>query len=254
MLIRYLGQCGFAFQFKSVCLVTDPYLSDYVDKNCSDDQLSWVRAYPPPLTLKEVKPDVILISHGHVDHLDPWTLGPYAQEAPAVPIVVPALVRTIGERFGFENVIPAFAEKTIRHGDLTITPIPCAHTEIHYDADGNCCELSYFIECEGVRIFFAGDMSLYPGVAERVEAFAPDIVALPVNGRSDRLTALNVIGNLNHVEAIQLAKQCRARLLIPMHHDLYSVNGCDPEIVRKAADAQGVPILSVRPGDSYHFE
>lgn len=250
MRIRYLGQCGFVFEFDPVRLVVDPYLSDYVDKNCSNEQLSWVRAYPPPTTLNEVAPDVILISHAHVDHLDPWTLGPYAQKNAAVPLIVPAPVKAQGEGIGFTNVIPAYAEKCIRRDVLTITPIPCAHTQIHYDEDGNCRELSYLIDCEGVKLFFGGDMSLYPGVVERIAAFGPDIVLLPVNGSDERLTALDVIGNMDRFEAVRLAKQLHARFLIPMHHDLYAVNGCDPTLVQEAAEEAGVTLLTFKPGET----
>ncbi len=73
MKCTYLGQCCFLIECGTTRIVTDPYLSDSVDKG----DLLWRRQYPAPCTLHSLKPDAVLISHAHDDHMDPVTLKRY---------------------------------------------------------------------------------------------------------------------------------------------------------------------------------
>ena len=132
------------------------------------------------------------------------------------------------------------------HQDVTIT-------WKHTDENGNYQELSYLISCGGKRIFFGGDLSLYDGLTERLAELHPDIMLLPVNGRDYYLTAANIIGNTNCREAAELAKRCKAACLIPMHHDLYAINGCRENWVREAAADAGVPVRILRCGEHIAF-
>ena len=51
----------------------------------------------------------------------------------------------------------------------------------------------------------------------------------------------------------QLAKRCKAACLIPMHHDLYAINGCRENWVREAAADAGVPVRILRCGEHIAF-
>jgi len=64
--ICWLGQGGFLIATPESRVVVDPYLSDCVFKK---QQLA--RLHPFPVALDELKPDILLISHDHMDHLDP---------------------------------------------------------------------------------------------------------------------------------------------------------------------------------------
>lgn len=51
---------------------------------------------------------------------------------------------------------------------------------------------------------------------------------VPINGRSFYKLKDDIIGNMTIEEAVILAKECNADMLIPMHYDLYSVNCVNP--------------------------
>ena len=70
MKITYLGQLCYLIEADGMRIVTDPYLSNSCDREGN------VRKYAPPVTLNELMPDIIIISHEHKDHLDPETLAP----------------------------------------------------------------------------------------------------------------------------------------------------------------------------------
>ena len=244
--ITYLGQCGFLLDFGGTKIVTDPYLSDYVDKTCSDGEVKWQRLYPPPASLQVLKPEGILISHSHEDHMDPWTLKPYLCENGECLTAAPAPECGRLESIGASRVIYAKAEESFFIGDVKITPLPCAHTQLHLDACGRFHELSYLIEQAGVRIFFGGDMSLYDGLEKRLKSANCNLLLLPVNGRDEGRTERGIIGNIDHVEAAKLSAKLDVPY-IPMHHDLYAVNGCSPEEILAAARAQGAKAFLLKP-------
>ncbi|MDO4739566.1 MAG: MBL fold metallo-hydrolase [Eubacteriales bacterium] len=247
--VTYLGQCGFLLESQGVRIVTDPYLSDYVDRNNE----GWARSYAPPRTLSELKPDMILISHSHDDHMDPQTLGEYRKSGGNAPVAAPAPEVGLLKTLGFSKVIEARAEKEIRLRDITITPIACAHTSLDMDEQGRFRYLSYLIDFGDHCVFFGGDMSLYDGLAERVLLENCDLLLLPCNGRDEERTAAGIIGNTTAEEAAQFAATLGVPF-IPAHHDLYANNGRPvPEILRAAEDA-GAQIRVLGPGESVSLD
>ena len=79
----YLGQEGFLFKYKETHILIDPYLSDYVDKNCCSDTVQWIRNYPAPIAAEDLDfIDYVLCTHTHYDHTDPYTLEKLAKANP----------------------------------------------------------------------------------------------------------------------------------------------------------------------------
>ncbi len=251
--ITYIGQCGFLLDFGSVRIVTDPYLSDYVDRAFSSGSIIWKRLYPPPVSLADLRPDLVLISHSHADHMDPWTLQPYLRGGGQAVIAAPAPECALPEALGAPAIVYAESGIPFRSGDIVITPVPCAHTELHPDRLGRFRELSYLIASGSATVFFGGDMSLYPGLRERLCKGKCDVMLLPVNGRDEERTANGIIGNMDPREAAWLAKDSGAQLFIPMHHDLYAANGCAEETIRKAAAEAGAPLYILKPMETLYL-
>ncbi len=224
--VWYLGQEGFLFRSGNKHLVVDPYLSYYVDKNCCEF-VNWKRLYPPPMQPEELAfADVVLCTHSHYDHADPETLSAIAKSNPETKFVIPAPECKILQEYGIDknNIIPAYDGQEIIIHNFSIIPIPSAHEELHIDDNGNYCELGYIIKTNEQTYFHAGDMCLYEGLIEKLKNYKIDIAFLPINGRDYFRNKNDIIGNFTAAEAVILAKEINAELLVPMHHDLYEVN------------------------------
>jgi len=247
--ITYLGQCGFLLDFGDVRLVTDPYLSSYVDDHSRCAEVKWQRLYPAPTTLANLRPDAVIISHSHGDHMDPDTLKPYILSGGDALIIAPAPECEALSALGAKRIAGARSESTIDVGRARITPIPCAHTDFHLDAEGRYRELSYIVECGGFTAFFGGDMSLYDGLYERLLSAGCDLLLLPVNGRDAWRTQNGIVGNMDCREAANLAARLNVPF-IPMHHDLYAINGCPVEEIRLAAHDAGARAIELKPMES----
>lgn len=220
----YLGQEGFAFKHRNSVLAIDLYLSDYVDKNCSQN-VEWKRRYPAPVSGVELDCiDVVLITHSHYDHMDPWTLQGIEKANSDTVFVVPAPCVQLMISYGVESkrIIPAYADEKIEVCGFDVIPVPAAHEVLHKDENGDFCELGYIVETDDLRFFHAGDMCMYDGLAERLTNI--DIAFLPINGRDYFRNNLDIIGNFNCEEAVILAKEINAGMLVPIHHDLYDIN------------------------------
>ena len=234
MKLTYLGQCGFLIETAGLRIVTDPFLSNVLS--------GWKREYPAPCRLMELRPDLVVISHSHNDHLNLPTLQAYRAEGGDCAIAAPAPECAPLHEAGFSRVIEARAERPFTMGEVRITPIMCAHTEPHTDDAGRFRELSYMIESPEGTLFFGGDLSLYDGLVQRILRDHPSHLILPCNGRDEERTAKNIIGNVTCTEAAQLAKDCGA-VLIPAHYDLFLNNGCQLEDIQAAAEQAGVELL-----------
>lgn len=224
--IWYLGQEGFLFQSGTDYLAVDPYLSDYVDRNCCRF-VKWQRLYAPPIDPAELNfLKVVLCTHTHYDHADPVTLTQIFKSNPATKFVVPAPEVATITNYGIDpkNIIPAVPGKQIEVGSFRIIPIPSAHEVLHFDEYGNCRELGYLIQTGGKTFFHAGDMCMYDGLIPALKPYRIDVAFLPINGRDYFRNCQNIIGNFSCEEAVLLAKQICAGMLVPMHHDLYEVN------------------------------
>ena len=76
MNITYLGQAGLLFEIEGKRILIDPYLSDNV-KNFEPKNY---RRQPIDESFLKLRPDVIIVTHNHLDHLDKETLKYYFTE------------------------------------------------------------------------------------------------------------------------------------------------------------------------------
>ena len=72
----FLGQSGFYLKSGGVSVVIDPYLSDCVGENSP----LFTRIYPAPVSPYDLKADIYIVTHDHLDHLDPATIRAYSHK------------------------------------------------------------------------------------------------------------------------------------------------------------------------------
>lgn len=227
--IFYLGQEGYLFKYKNTYLLIDPYLSDYVDKNCCSDSVKWSRNYPAPISPEDLDfIDYCLCTHTHYDHADPDTLSRIAKANPNTIFIVPDFATELISSYGIssDKIMGAVANASIICKDCIVCPLPSAHEQLHQDKNGNYMELGYKLIFDVFSVYHAGDCCLYDGLSNYLEN--TNVMMLPINGRSYYKLQNDIIGNMTIEEAVLLARECNADMLIPMHYDLYNVNCVNP--------------------------
>lgn len=229
----YTGQTGFIIKCAGKYLLIDGYLTDYVDRCCSSDLAKWVRRYPAPIAPEELDfIDYVFCTHAHADHADPETLAAILRVNTKARFIVSNAITDVLCSYGIpsDRILGLKSDiKTVLDQLISVTAIPAAHEELHPDANGDYLEVGFRLELGNITLYHSGDCCPYPGLEERIAGC--DIIMMPINGRDYyRTQVCDIIGCFDSREAILLAKNTGAKLLIPMHYDLYDINCVNPAV------------------------
>lgn len=241
MKLQYLGQAGFLLKHLSLCVMIDPYLSNYVVTSGIGDAEHFSRAFPAPIDPQTVSGiEAIFVTHDHADHTDPDTLLPILENNPQCVVIGPQSsldhLKAEGVGEGQLRLAHAFNQENI--GDLRFTALPSAHYGLEKnETTGEYTYLGFVIEVDGKVIYHAGDTILYDGMLESLKKISDhyEVCCLPANGRDAEREAMGMIGNLHPEESLELAHQLKAGMLIPMHNDMFKVNSLDPQRLNQYA-------------------
>jgi L-ascorbate 6-phosphate lactonase len=220
--LTWLGQSSFLIESGGARLLIDPFFSEREG-----------RRFPPPsLDAYGTEIDRVLVTHEHLDHLDPESLTEIASRSPDVAVLAPAPLQDQVGDLTFQGVRPG-DHVEIPGGHARVVPaIHALHPEDGYSASPRF--VGYVLELEGVAIYHAGDTIAGEALVDGLEGIQVDVALLPVNGRSFFREQQDLAGNLDARDAVALAVHLGARILVPIHWDLFEGN---TERAGAAADA-----------------
>lgn len=221
-----LGQVGYRFTFGRQVIYVDPYLSDSV---AQIDGPAFERLFPVLISPEKVTDaNWVLITHEHIDHCDPLTLGPLAKASPQARFICPSGVKAKLQGLNISEkriVTPVEGEWNEMGISLKVAAVPAAHPDINRDELGYPRCLGFVIDYEGRRLYHAGDTSPHEEVLRAVKGLGPiDIAFLPVNERNFFRDRMGIIGNMSVREAFLVAQEIGAKSLVPMHWDMFNLN------------------------------
>ncbi len=200
MKITYLGQAGLMLEACGKIIIVDPYLSDSVEKVNPKNY----RRVKVDQSFLEIKPDIIVLTHDHLDHTDPETLEHYLNNERSVLVLSSgnawANVRSFGKN---HNYVKFDVGTCWTEGKLTFTAVKAEHSDEK--------AIGVVISDGEKKYYITGD-TLYN---ERVFESLPkdiDVVFLPING---------VGNNMNMDDAINFANRCGAKKVVPVHFGMF---------------------------------
>lgn len=253
--LTWLGQSGFLLETDGVRLACDLYLSDYCKQR---SKLDHTRLMPIPISPEALPPvDHYLITHAHIDHFDPLTVGPVLREQPRTRFYCPpAGMAVVGEFFAeAENrftLLDSGAAVELSQG-VTVVALPAAHEELQKDAQDEYIAFSYLVLLTRTKqaVFFAGDTIPFDGQVQAIRDAVPQgyalTLVLPVNGRDLRRATLGFKGNLTAQEAVALYHATGAQLLVPCHFGMFALNDIPqpltPEFFAANNCAASIPVV-----------
>ncbi len=206
MKVTFLGQAGLLFETGSCKVMIDPYFSDSV----AALDPSKHRRVPMEKRFWEIRPDVLIFTHDHLDHYDPQTVEPLFQRHRGITVLAPGSVWPKVRTLGKHNNCVLFDRHTqwTEH-DIRFTAVKAQHSDPY--------AIGVILEAEGKRYYVTGDTLYSTQVLEDLPE-GLDVVFLPVNG---------VGNNMNFTDAAEFFQKTGGKLAVPVHTGL--LDGLEPE-------------------------
>jgi L-ascorbate 6-phosphate lactonase len=232
--LTWLGQATFLVEAGGARMLIDPFFSEIEGRTSP----------PPPIDEYGARIDRVLVTHEHLDHLDPDSLKAVAARSPGVEIIAPAPLREMVEDLPFHGVGPG--DRLDLPGGVALRVVPAVHA-VHprdgYSQGGDPPRfVGYVLASDGVAIYHAGDTIADPVVLAGLDGVRVDVALLPVNGRTFFREQQDLAGNMDARDAVALAAHCGASVLVPIHWDLIEGNTERAGAAADAAAESGVPV------------
>jgi L-ascorbate metabolism protein UlaG (beta-lactamase superfamily) len=203
----------------------------------------WVATNPAcPASVRDTGAlDLILVTHGHSDHMaDAVAIG----RASGARIVAPYELSVWFQGKGLQNVTGMNPGGTLDALGLSVTMVPAVHSS-SIEEDGRQLYMGlatgYVIRFEdGLTVYFAGDTSVFGDMKLIGELYQPAIAFLP-------------IGDLYTMGPEQAAKACEllnVRQVVPMHYGTFPALTGTPARLRALVEPRGVQVLELKPGET----
>lgn len=241
----WLGHASLLLRIGGLTVLTDPVFSDRIGPRLAGRTLGIQRLAPMPIDPDRLpRPDVILLSHAHFDHLDTPTLRRLA--SPDTTIVTARATRGLIPD-GFRHVVELDWSRELRIRGVRLTALRTEHWGARAALDRHRGHNAYLIEAGERRTLFGGDTAL----TDAFDRIGPvDIAALGIGAYES--------WDHRHAtpeQAWTMFERMRARRLMPMHHatfDLGEPHAGEPmERLLAAAKDRSTDLVCPNIGDAW---
>ena len=200
MKVTWLAQSGILFENSKLKIMIDPYLSDSVEKVNPDNY----RRVAVNEEIFDIKPDMMIFTHNHLDHFDPETVKHFVNSNSNITILAPSSVWSDVRKYGGKNNYVLFNRHTSwTENNICFTAVKAEHSDDY--------AIGVIIDDGEKKYYITGD-TLYN---EKIFDDIPnDIFALflPVNGAGN---------NMNMIDAEKFSNRVGAEKTVPIHIGMF---------------------------------
>lgn len=215
MKIIWLGQAGFLFETKNMKVIIDPYLSDSCHKA---NPLSY-RRFPVKEEYLSIHPDVLILTHDHLDHTDPETLDHYLKDSEGITVLASGNAWNRVRAYGPAHNYVMFNDGTeFTVGNITFCAVHAEHSDNK--------AIGVLFTAEGKTYYVTGDTLYNRKVFASLPTDKIYAVFLPINGKGN---------NMNYEDALRFVDRIGAEKIVPCHFGLFDDIDVRQLITRKNA-------------------
>lgn len=220
--IAWIGHSTVLINFYGKIILTDPALMERVGIYIAGTSFGPGRLTPPALTIDEIpKPDIILISHAHMDHMDYPTLKKITNKYPnEIDAITAYLTKDVISDLKWKSLTSIDWNEVHNLHGIKFTALEVRHfgwrfpwekdRSRGYMEDGRSYN-AYHIEKSGKSILFGGDTTM----TDKLNILADkniDVALMPIGAYNPWSHA-----HCNPEEALQMADSIGAKYFIPIH-------------------------------------
>lgn len=206
MKVTWLTQAGLLFENGNITVMVDPYFSNSVGEQISSEKN---RRIPADMSFLDKNPDVVLVTHDHLDHLDPETIEAILARAnKPITFIAPEIAyKKLVKYGGPHNYVMLNPHSVWSERGITFYAVHAEHSDR--------TAVGYILD-DGDKTYYVSGDTLYnydviDEVLELVED-GVDFAFVPINGKGN---------NMNARDAADFAYEIDAKCAVPLHYGLF---------------------------------
>lgn len=190
---------------------------------------------------EDIKTDIVVVTHGHGDHVGDALFIAKQNIAPIVTMV--ELAWLMKEKEESLEVHDINFSGSVIIGNVSITAVPALHSssfEGKYAGNPG----GMIIKMDGRTIYHAGDTGVFLDMELIGEMYRPEIAMVPIGGHY----------TMSPQEASRAIEMIRPKIAIPMHFNTFPPIQQDPVKFKELVERKGITKVSVMtPDQSLEF-
>jgi L-ascorbate metabolism protein UlaG (beta-lactamase superfamily) len=246
----WLGHSTVLLKIDGITLLTDPVLGRRVGLNFGPLTLGLKRIVAPALKARELpRPDLILLSHAHMDHFDLPTLR--ILESPHTRIVTASKTIDLLRSEKYASVRELGWGEEARFGDLIIRAFQVKHWGARLRTDTFRGYNGYVIETPRYRVLFGGDTAMTDTFRTVRTSRAIDLAIMPIGAYNPWIHA-----HCDPEQALKMTEDAGADRILPVHHQTFNLSDepyLEPieRLVNIVRDPSRLALTEI--GQEFHF-
>ncbi len=230
--LAWIGHSTILLNFYGTVILTDPILFNRIGANVFGLSFGPSRLTPPALNFDEIpKPDIVLISHAHFDHMDYHSLRKLANKFPnQIDVITAYLTKDVIEDLPWKSLSVIDWNEEIEIQNLKFTAFEVEHfgwrfpwekdRSRGYMKDGRSYN-AYLIQKNGTSILFGGDTRM-TNKLDILKDKKIETAIMPIGAYNPWKYA-----HCNPEEALKMAENIGAKYFIPIHTKTFKL-GSEP--------------------------
>ncbi len=212
--VAWLGHSTVLINFHGLTILTDPVLFRRTGADTCFGIIGPKRLVAPALSPRHLPPiDLVLLSHAHMDHLDPATLRalPGHPQAVTAHATTDLLRRTRIEKAQALN----WGENSrlhTEHGDIDIRAFEVKHWGARWRYDKYRGYNGYVLEREGKKVIFGGDTAMVDSFRALRSRGPFEFAIMPIGAYQPW-----VCSHCTPEQAVRMTNDAAAKYLLPIH-------------------------------------
>lgn len=248
----WLGHSTVLLKVDGVTILTDPVFSDRVGLSLGPLTLGLKRLTAPALSLARIpRPDVIVLSHAHMDHFDLPSLR--ALENRRTSVITASETSDLLRVGRYRGVQELKWGQSARVGAAEIRAVEVKHWGARMRSDTYRGYNGYLIEAGGYRILFAGDTADTAAFRALRTSKPVDLAIMPIGAYNPW-----IYYHCTPEQAWRMGNDAGAEFFVPVHHQTFQLSRepfFEPiERFHEAANHQADRVAITRIGQEFHLD